>query len=507
MYVTAGRGVPDDRRPPLRAVFGEDCVVQCAENSNLHGVRVNVTRMGREWRAVRCVECAHAVWPADVAGARLPRVAFEMNTSCVPTCLSNAGFFASSDPSTCLFCPHDACPRGTFWSALDNCTQCAPCARRFVGSEFTRADAFNDPDSCGEQCPGRSFQADDKTCRPYSAVACRSGLEYVIAGTPTSDAHCGTCADCSDARETVACTSTSNRECASCGPLDSWSGSWSKTGCVLVCRTSDGYTKLHTAQGEVCRKCMPCELGHERPVAPATCACQPCSAPLPSLAMYTTGCAWTWPAYHVVRTDATGLLACEYGEYGCCASEDIRASTPSSSDHHARTSYHSRNANGSSVQVRRQVASRRAGAATRQGCAAEHARQIDFLRQELLERVHEVVVEADGDRREAQWGVAVVHVEHDRGQREGGRERRQGKPDVGADRVDAEIVGRDDDGHERDVRAPLRARLHVLVVAADEVSELVGGRGEDVEDGVGGQVHGRERAVGREHRDGDDRVV
>ena len=291
--------------------FGEDCVMECSANSNLHGVRENVTREGREWRAVRCVECAHAAWPVSVAGARLPRGAFEMSSSCVPTCLSSAGFFASSDPRTCLFCPRDACPRGTFWSALDNCTECAQCSRRLAGSEFSRAGAFNDADSCGEQCPAGSFQADDKTCRPHSAVACRSGLEYAIAGTPTTDARCGTCADCSGARETVACTPTSNRECASCGPLDSWSGSWSKTGCELVCRTVDGYTKLHTAQGEVCRKCLPCELGQERPAAPASCACQPCSAPLPALAMYTAGCAWTCPAYHVART-VDGALACEY---------------------------------------------------------------------------------------------------------------------------------------------------------------------------------------------------
>jgi hypothetical protein len=156
-----------------------------------------------------------------------------MSTACVPTCLSSACFFADSDPRTCLFCPRDTCPRGTFWSELDNCTACAPCAHRLAVT-----------------------------------VRCKLGLEYLIAGSPTADARCGTCADCSGASESVACTRSSIRECASCGALDSWSGAWSETGCVLVCRAADGYTKFHTAQGEVCRKCLSCEPGYEHPAVP-----------------------------------------------------------------------------------------------------------------------------------------------------------------------------------------------------------------------------------------------
>jgi hypothetical protein len=297
--------------------FDEDCILQCANNSNRHSVRVNTTMVGPTstsvWRARVCQTCPDTSWPVFVDRSPLPRAAFEMSLACVHTCINTAGFFASNDSRTCLFCPHDKCPRGTFLSPHDNCKECQACARKLTGSEFRNSGTFNDAHSCGEKCPDGSFHSDDNTCRPYSATACREGLEYEIAGTPTSDARCGTCADCSGARETVPCTRTSNRECASCGPIDSWSGSWSTTGCQLVCRAADGYTKLYRTEGEVCRKCLPCELGHERSEKPADCSCQPCSAPIPAKAIYTSGCTWTCPPYHVARIDTVSAsFVCEY---------------------------------------------------------------------------------------------------------------------------------------------------------------------------------------------------
>jgi hypothetical protein len=184
--------------------FGEDCAMECAPDSNQHGVRENATRSDASaWCAVRCVECDHSAWPVSVTSQRLPRTAFEISTACVPTCLSNSGFYAGADARTCLFCPLDACPRGTFWSELDNCTVCAPCKRRLADSEFTASGPFNDGAASNEYCPNGSFQSaaptgpsnDGATWTPHSAVRCRTDLEYAIAGTPTADARCGTCAD------------------------------------------------------------------------------------------------------------------------------------------------------------------------------------------------------------------------------------------------------------------------------------------------------------------------
>jgi hypothetical protein len=297
--------------------FDEDCVLQCADNSNRHSVRVNATKVGPTttsvWRARVCQTCPTESWPAFANRSLLPRAAFEMSLACEATCLSAAGFFPSSAARTCLFCPRSACATGAFWSPSDNCTRCQTCTRRLQGGSFVSNGLFDNATSCAEQCPTGSFASSAVTCTPHSVTACRIGVEYAIAGTPTADARCGACADCSFARETKSCTLTSNRQCASCGPLDAWSSTWSKTGCELVCRSADGYTKLYTPAGEVCRKCLSCPVGYELPAAPANCSCQPCREPIPAKAVYTTGCMWTCPLYHVAQRDpASRLLVCEY---------------------------------------------------------------------------------------------------------------------------------------------------------------------------------------------------
>ncbi len=76
--------------------FDEDCVLQCADNSNRHSVRVNATRVGAGnvsvWRARVCLTCTEDSWPVFANGSRLPRVAFGISLSCVSTCMSSAGF-------------------------------------------------------------------------------------------------------------------------------------------------------------------------------------------------------------------------------------------------------------------------------------------------------------------------------------------------------------------------------------------------------------------------------
>lgn len=290
--------------------FGEDCLLECANNSNTHTVRVNSTRGVSSWRAFVCVDCPTTAWPVNWRGANLPREAFDMSTSCVPTCLRSAGYFAGSDASQCLFCPSN-CALGEFRSARDNCTACLACDKTLQGGSFFTTGAYNDARSCGERCPASFYKTNNQTCTPHSNIACVVGVQYAIAGTDDADAACGTCAECAFARQTSPCTLAKNRECVSCGELDAWSSSWSRSGCELLCRTEQGYTKLYTAGGEVCRKCLPCPPGQALSARPANCTCTACAVGIPSNALYTKGCEWVCPLYHVARTLA-GALVCEY---------------------------------------------------------------------------------------------------------------------------------------------------------------------------------------------------
>jgi len=296
--------------------FDEDCVLNCAEDSNLHAVRVNVSRAENtsefQWRARMCRTCTDAAWPTFVNGTHLPRRAFVMSSSCVSTCLISAGAFATNDTRVCLWCPPAACANGTFWSSSDNCTSCQPCAAARTGGVFTSAGTLDDAHSCSQQCPTGSYILDASTCRLHSTLACSDGLQYAIPGTSSSDAQCGTCADCSGAREKVACNATANRQCESCGAIDAWSSAWSPQGCRLLCRTTEGYTKLYTATGEVCRKCLACPLGRTLPSAPVDCTCAPCPS-IPPKASYTKGCMWTCPLFHVATFDrVSAAMQCEY---------------------------------------------------------------------------------------------------------------------------------------------------------------------------------------------------
>ena len=297
-------------------VFGEDCPLQCAENSNLHSVRVNLTRTGIAWMGQRCVTCAASDWPLFVNFSLLPRYAFEMSSVCVATCVRSAGFFAHTNRSrTCLFCPQSACAPGFFFSAKDNCAACQACTKTLNGGIFTASGTFDNSLSCPESCPLGHFTADVKTCRPHSVLACRAGLQYAVAGTPFEDARCAICADCSGAKEVAPCTTTSNRQCDSCGPIDTWSSAWSLTGCNLTCRTELGYTKLYLPGNpvqEICRKCTPCPIGRTLPDRPTNCTCQPCTVKMPPTAVYTKGCEWTCPLYHVARLNTAGMIFCEH---------------------------------------------------------------------------------------------------------------------------------------------------------------------------------------------------
>ena len=294
----------------------EDCLLNCADDSNLHVVDVNLSRAdnssGVAWRARKCQTCPDAAWPVFVNGTHLPRRAFAMSVYCVSTCLRSAGAFATNDTRVCLWCPPAACANGTFWSSSDNCTSCQPCAAARAGGVFTSPGTLDDAHSCSQQCPAGSFILDASTCQEHSTLACTDGLQYAIPGTASSDAQCGTCADCSGAREKAPCTATGNRQCESCGAIDAWSSVWSPTGCRLLCRKTEGYTKLYTATGEVCRKCLACPLGRTLPSAPVDCTCAPCAS-IPPKALYTKGCLWTCPLFHVATLDtASGVMRCEY---------------------------------------------------------------------------------------------------------------------------------------------------------------------------------------------------
>ena len=295
-------------------VFGEDCVLDCAQNSNTHIVQANITRGEFRWTVQTCQTCPAQSWPLFANGTRLPRQAFRMSESCTASCVNSQGFFAAANyTGVCLFCPLAGCRNGTFWSSDDNCTACHACTKKYEGSVFVSAGALDDAQSCTEQCPPGSFLDNDETCKQHSPLSCTAGLEYAIAGTHLTDALCGTCADCSGARETVPCTVTENRQCASCGALDTWSSFWSRTGCELMCRTTDGYTKLTTASGPACRKCKPCSVGEALPPTPSNCTCLPCDVGIPSKAVYTKGCTWACPLYHIARVDpASGSMMCEY---------------------------------------------------------------------------------------------------------------------------------------------------------------------------------------------------
>ena len=297
--------------------FDTDCVLQCDDNSNRHRVRVNATSVGAGnvsvWMAQVCQTCQNDSWPIFANGTYLPRFAFEMSLSCVSTCVSDTGFFATDDTRVCLWCPQNACANGSFWSATDNCTNCQNCTRTRAGGVFTSRGTLNDAHSCQEECATGSFAYDEHTCKQHSVLACTEGVEYRIEGTTSTDAQCGTCADCTGARETVSCSLSGNRQCASCGPIDTWSSEWSASGCNLTCRTATGYTKLYRTTGEVCRKCLPCAVGTTLPAKPSDCTCVPCTDPVPATALYTKGCTWQCPMYHVARYDVeSGELVCEY---------------------------------------------------------------------------------------------------------------------------------------------------------------------------------------------------
>ena len=280
--------------------FGTDCPLKCTDHGRLHLVKLAMTdAAGASWAAQKCIECPS--WPTFVNGSRLPLTAFEMNTDCEYSCSHATYFFPANGTRACLWCPRAACPTGSFWSRADNCTRCRPCVSRIQGANFTGNGALDDPSSCPEECPMGSFLDAHSTCRKHSTTACDGGF-YRTAGTPKEDAYCSACTVCTGTRETRPCNATSNTECRSCGYLEDWNSKWSDTGCELECK--EGYTRLYTDAGQVCRKCWPCPRGSTLPETPSTCDCIPCNKALPQGAFYTDGCVYACPLYHTFQDGA-----------------------------------------------------------------------------------------------------------------------------------------------------------------------------------------------------------
>ena len=280
--------------------FGTDCPLKCTEHERLHLVKLALSdAAGASWAAQKCIECPS--WPTFANGSRLPLAAFEMSAACESSCSEATGFFPANGTGACLWCPRAACPAGSFWSRADNCTRCRPCVSRIQGSNFTGNGALDDPSSCPEECPVGSFLDAHSTCRQHSTAACGLGF-YRTAGTSKEDAYCSACTVCTGTRETRPCNATSNTECRSCGYLEDWNSKWSEVGCELQCK--EGYTKLYTDAGQVCRKCWPCPRGSRLPETPSTCDCIPCNEALPQGAFYTAGCVYACPLYHTLQDGA-----------------------------------------------------------------------------------------------------------------------------------------------------------------------------------------------------------
>jgi len=292
--------------------FLYDCPVRCAEY--LHKVNTTVVdAQNTTWKAMQCLECALASEPRYLDGSLVPRSAYDMDTSCSPTCgVASEHYAVEGTGSRCAYCPVGRCAYGQYSVTADGCMSCRNCTSNLQGAfVFQREGLVNSNASCQETCAPGYYLADDGVrCLPHTDVQCVTG-QFKVNGTARTDARCDGCTDCTGYRQVRACSITQDAKCESCGPLVWWSSFWNGTECELACRPA--YTKLYAPKAR-CQRCSACPNGFERAYRPANCSdCKACTPPKPQHSEYTSQCAWKCEKYHIFRLDdETALPLCVY---------------------------------------------------------------------------------------------------------------------------------------------------------------------------------------------------
>lgn len=212
----------------------------------------------------------------------------------------------NSDTTTtrvCTFCgsPGDSpCAHGEY--PVGDCTRCAACTGGLRGAwNFTSAGVVDDPASCGQACAAGWFRDwFSEECRPHTQPACGAD-QYLLAGTPTSDAFCAQCRSCAGMRRTRACNSTGDGKCQACAaPAPGLL--WLHENCTAAC--APGY--VWNVRTERCEACdVACAPGSRPPAARHNCThCAACPA-APQGATFTRGCSWSCGPDQTVQGEGT----------------------------------------------------------------------------------------------------------------------------------------------------------------------------------------------------------
>jgi hypothetical protein len=254
------------------------------------------------WQLHSCVVCDPVL---GVRGTPLPAAAHWFVPGCDFRCNQSMGYYRrgvnmstaaqqaehSNDTRVCTYC---GTPRSSICSVgeypVGNCTHCAACAGELRGAwNFTSAGVVDEPASCTQQCAAGWFRDwFSEECRPHTVPTCRAD-QYLLAGTPTSDAFCAQCRSCAGMRRTRGCNSTTDGVCKACGA--------SGPGLLLLhenCTTACAPGYIWNVRTERCEACdVPCAPGSRPPPDRHNCThCAACPAAPPN-ATFTRGCTWS----------------------------------------------------------------------------------------------------------------------------------------------------------------------------------------------------------------------
>jgi hypothetical protein len=274
----------------------QDSVVQYAPEFRAELSRLQTpTTQNFSWEMYSCVICEPVL---DSLGAPLPAGTHWVVSGCDHRCNQSAGYYQRNasipgNARVCTFCGtrrDSPCPVGAY--PAGNCTRCAPCRGSLRGAwNFTSPGLVDDPASCEQTCAAgwfRDWFSED--CRPHTRPACRDS-QYLLAGTPTSDAFCAQCRSCAGMRRTRGCTSTSDGQCEACDFPESHTGLlFLHENCTATC--APGF--VWNGRAARCEACASeCPPGSAPPVPRENCThCAACPAPPPG-ANFTRGCTWT----------------------------------------------------------------------------------------------------------------------------------------------------------------------------------------------------------------------